>query len=444
MKVALMFGIFKNTDDAHEFKPLLVEIEDEPLNPLGRAIFWIIVSAILFFSLWMFFGKVDVVVTSRGKIIPVGEVKTVQPLSTGVVRSILVQPGQLVEKGQVLMEIDPSDVDPELTSMAEDRKLLMLELSRLESLLEDIPFMPPELGLSPEVLVVQQSLYAAEKGRLEEQIRVKRRELDQVDQRLMAERHVYGQTKFLLSQARARVKRLRPVKDIISKDEWDEATREFSTHKKGLEEKRHNLEELEASRQRVEKEMDLIRVQERNRWLAELTEKREKLLYLDARIQRAKFHSLRQQIRSPVRGRISTLLVTTVGGVVTPAEKLAIVVPADSPLVIKALVLNKDIGFVAQGMDASIKVDTFTFQKYGLIDGTVLNVSSDSIEDEQMGLVYEAYIEPKQTTLMVEGKETAIAIGMGVTAEIKTGKRRIIEFFVYPLIKYLDEGISVR
>ena len=90
---------------------------------------------------------------------------------------------------------------------------------------------------------------------------------------------------------------------------------------------------MEESRQRVEKEMDLIRVQERNRWLAELTEKREKMLYLDARIQKADFHSKRQQIRSPVRGRISTLLVTTVGGVVTPAEKLAIVVPAAAEVV---------------------------------------------------------------------------------------------------------------
>jgi len=376
-----------------------------------------------------------VVITARGKIIPVGEVKTVQPLSAGIVRSLLVQPGEFVEKGQVLMEIDPSDVDPELASMEKDQEILQLELMRLDALLSDKPFPPSGDKFSPELISVQTSIYAAEKRRMEEQLLVKQRELEQVAQRIQAEKKVCHQTEFMLEQCRNRIQRLKPVRDIISKDEWDEAVREFKTHENHLAEKRHNIEELQVSRQRIEKEMDLIRTEERNRLLATATERREKLLYLEARIAKARFHSRRQQIRSPVKGRISTLLVTTVGGVGTPAE---------SPLVVKALVLNKDVGFIGEGMDVSIKVDTFSFQKYGLIDGQVLNVASDSIEDKQLGLVYETYIKPLQTTLMVEGRDTDITIGMGVTAEIKTGKRRVIEFFIYPLIKYLDEGISVR
>ena len=95
-------------------------------------------------------------------------------------------------------------------------------------------------------------------------------------------------------------------------------------------------------------------------------------------------------------------------------------------------------------MPVSIKVDTFNFQKYGILNGKVTVVSPNSIDDEHLGPVFEVYIEPHNSTLMVEGKEQSIKFGMSTTNEIKIGKRRIIEFFIYPLIKYLDESIKVR
>src|SRR4030042_741336 len=157
--------------DSHEFEPLLVEIEEAPLNPLGRAIFWIIILAIGFFSLWMVIGRVDVVVTARGKVIPVGEVKTVQPLNTGVVRTILVAPGDAVEEGQVLMEIDPSDTQPELESLKADMKQVELEILRLEALLTGTRFTPVPSRYDPALLRVQNEIYASAKERLEKQIR---------------------------------------------------------------------------------------------------------------------------------------------------------------------------------------------------------------------------------------------------------------------------------
>ena len=113
-------------------------------------------------------------------------------------------------------------------------------------------------------------------------------------------------------------------------------------------------------------------------------------------------------------------------------------------MAIKATVMNQDVGFVKAGMPVSVKVDTYNFQKYGILNGTVTLVSPNSIQDERMGPVFEVYIRPENTTLMVEGKEETIKLGMTTTNEIKTEKRRIIEFFIYPLIKYWDEGIKVR
>ena len=120
------------------------------------------------------------------------------------------------------------------------------------------------------------------------------------------------------------------------------------------------------------------------------------------------------------------------------------IVPKSAKMVVKAKVLNQDVGFIEANMPVSIKVDTYNFQKYGILNGKVTLVSPNSIEDEKLGPVYDVYIEPQNTTLLVEGKEQSIKFGMTTTNEIKIGKRRIIEFFIYPLIKYMDESIKVR
>ena len=127
---------------------------------------------------------------------------------------------------------------------------------------------------------------------------------------------------------------------------------------------------------------------------------------LKVEIDSIEFRKAKQRITSPVDGYVSKLMVHTIGGVVTPAEKLIYIVPSNVPLVIKATVLNQDIGFIKKGMDAVIKVDTFNFQKYGLIPAIVSHVSDDSIDDEKLGPVYEIYLEPKKEFLVVKGEKS--------------------------------------
>lgn len=436
-----MFG--KKTDQ-HEFKPLLVEIDEEPLNPLGRTIFWVIVIALLFFALWMFFGRIDVVVTARGKVIPTGEVKTIQPLTTGVVRAIRVKAGQLVEQGEVLMEIDPSETEPELASLQADLQQAELEVMRIEALLGGRSFLPPAEKYDAEQLQVQRRLYQSSRDRLDRRIQVKREELAQVEQRLASAQTGEEEAAYLLDLSRQRLQRLESVRDLISRDEFDRASSDVTTYRNQLSTARYSLEELRCNREELRQQIRLIAEEERNQLLSDLARSRQVANTLQARIERTTFVNSRQQIRAPVRGYVAQLLVHTIGGVVTPAEKLAAVVPIDSALLIKALVMNKDVGYLTPGMAAAIKVDTFEFQKFGMLQGTLTQIAQDSFEDKELGLVYEAYVEPAQTTLLVDGVASPITTGMSVTAEIKVGKRRIIEFFLYPLIKYLDEGTSVR
>lgn len=338
------FILYKE-NDAHEFEPLLAEIEQSPINPIGPTIFWLIIAIIVVSSCWMYFGKVDVVVTARGMVIPDGEQKLVQSLDKGVVSSILVKEGDYVEEGQVLTIINPAEHEPGL------------ELNNI----------------------------AEEQAKTKEEI---------------------ASTKAKLSFAKDKKTRLSTVQDIIPKASYDEVCEQVTVLS-------HELKALEST-------------------YYELNNRKEQL---EKQI---------QTIKAPIDGYVNKIEIHTIGGVVTPAQELMTIVPKDSKLVIKAKVMNQDIGFIEEGMDVSVKIDTFNFQKYGILKGVVTLVGVNSIEDERLGPVYEVYIKPENTTLMVEGKEQSIKSGMSSTNEINIGKRRIIEFFIYPLIKYLDESIKVR
>ena len=120
------------------------------------------------------------------------------------------------------------------------------------------------------------------------------------------------------------------------------------------------------------------------------------------------------------------------------------IVPSNTPLIVEASLLNKDVGFVEIGQEVSVKFDTFPFQKYGTLKGKVMNISPDAVEDEKMGTVYKLKISLEKQQMIVNGQNVNIVPGMTVSAEIKTGERRIIEFFLEPVIKYVDEGLKLR
>ncbi len=341
----LLEKIFPKADDSHEFKPILAEIEDAPLNPIGNTMFWFIMSFMLIAGLWMYFGKVDIVVTARGLIIPTGEEKLVQSLDKGVVTTLAVKEGDYVTEGQIVAVVSPAEHEPGL------------ELNNL------------------------------------------REEEARVAQELASDRAK-------LAIARSEQSRLNSVRDIIPSSRYDQTAKEVT-------ELSHNIGALSAS----------------------LSEIRNKRLQIEKQ---------EQFLKAPIEGYVNTIFVHTIGGVVQPAEKIMTIVPKDAKKINKAQVMNQDVGFIEKGMPVSIKVDTYNFQKYGILDGVVTVVSPNSIEDERLGPIYEVYIRPKNTTLLVEGKEQTIKYGMSTTNEIKIGKRRIIEFFIYPLIKYMDESIKVR
>ena len=435
-----------NKDDSHEFKPILSEIEDEPESPLGLFTFWTIVALITVTIAWLIIGKDDIVVTTRGMVIPAGESKVIQPLDTGVISKILVKEGDYVKKGQTLLEIDPSSTDPALESSKENHQNLELEISRLNSQAKSIDMLPPAPGSGFSVSSsTQNELYSANILSLKDQLQMKNEDLKSANEDINTTQSELANSENLLNSATDKLTRLNKVIDIVTKDEYTKASDDVKSYTTDVEKDKFKLQQLKYKKLQLNNEIAYIKQNFKSESLKDLADKQKQETQLTSDIKQIEFKSKKQNITSPVEGYVDTLFIHTVGGVVTPAEKLISVTPSNAPLLIKSTVLNEDIGFVKEKMAAQIKIDTYSFQKYGLLKGVVKTVTKNSIiNDPKQGPVYEIYVQPIQQTLMVEGKRERIAPGMTCAAEIKVGKRRIIEFFIYPLIKYFHEGISVR
>ncbi len=429
-----------NTDDSHEFKPILSEIEDAPLSPIGRFTFWLVVSIITITILWVTIAKVDIVISAKGVVIADGESKIIQPLDTGVISKILVKEGDFVKKGQTLMEIDPATTEPQVESIQKNLEDTLLEIERLNATASGKNFNVDKTSSSADV---QQNLYSASIATLNNQIAVKNSEYEQtLDELKSAKEERIKQE--ILNNLSDKEHRMSNVVDVIAFDEYQKVVNDVKTLKAEIIKLNYKINELNSKKIQINKEIRVIKEDFRSKNLDKLADKIKSANELRSNADQIIFRNSKQSIKSPCDGYVDKLFIHTIGGVVTPAQQLFAITPDNTPILVKAIVLNQDIGFVKEGMPVSIKIDTFSFQKYGMIEGRVKTVSKNSIEDEKLGRVYEVYITPLSHTLKVEGKDEEIRTGMSLNAEINVGKRRIIEFFIYPLIKYLDEGLSVR
>lgn len=435
---------FKETGDEHEFKPILAEIETRPLNPLGRFIFWVLIGVILFFSIWLYMGKVDIVVSARGKLVPDGEIKIVQTLDTGVLSKINFKAGDHVRKGDVLVEIDPSTTEPALESALKNLNHLSIETDRMRATIHGKPFSPDAKKFGRDVSTVQGEIFRSTRDAYTKRIEAKHRELDKTDEQVKSLLVEKAKHESLLTVSRDKLKRLELVKDIVATETYENAHNEVIDHEKSIESIHYKLTELKHYKNQITDEIAYEKENFKDTHLKELADKQRQLNEIRAEIDRIGFMNRKQRIESPIDGYINELYIHTLGGVVTPAQKILSIVPDNTALVVESFVMNKDAGFVEKNMPVSIKIDAFDFQKYGMIDGEVVQISKDSIIDEKLGPVYKVVVKPAKTWLMVDGKKTEITSGMTLSSEVNVGKRRIIEFFIYPLIKYLDEGMSVR
>lgn len=411
-------------NDLHEFKPLLIEIEDKPLNPLGRIILYLVLAIMVFATAWLILAKVDVVVSAQGKVIPSGEIKILKPLESGVVSKIFVKESDRVKKGDILIQIDPTVTDASLSSKQDDLAVINSDIALLEALINESNLSKDELN---KLNSSQLSLYNNQKQILASTYEGNKAKLNSAKLDIKASESEVNRLSLLLNKEEEAKTRLQKVLDLIVKKEYEDVSKSVINLKEQkdialyrLKESNKKLEEIIEENQKAIKTI-------KSSWIETSLSKEKEKRELSAQINAILFSNKTQQIKSPVDGFVGKLLIHTEGGVVSPNDNLISIVPSDAPLIIKANVLNKDIGFLKLGQEVAVKIDTFSFQKYGLLHGNIIEISKDAIEDEKLGLIYEIKIKPKSLDIKVEGEIKRLEIGMSVISEVKTGKRRVIE-----------------
>ncbi len=426
-----------------EFLPSALALQMAPVSPVGRWVARILLALLLALLLWSVLGKMDIIVNATGKIIPSERSKTIASVETARVNGLFVEEGQSVAAGALLVELDTRMSDRERDKATGDRETALLQVARSRALLVSIdakrfvPMVGVE-GLSAErvadgrrYLESQWQDFEAKLTRLDGQIVRYQRQLPLItqqanDYRVLARDH------------------------DVSLHAWQEKEQE-----------------------QIELEGNLAdAANQRRAHLAETRKNAEEALSEGVRVaqssgqdaERAAAHSDLLRLKAPVAGTVQQLMVHTVGGVVQSAQPIMVIVPRQHQVEVEAFIENRDVGFVTEGQHAQVKIETFDYTKYGMVSGQVSHVSRDAIEsntqassgasvqahqdetkkDLPKGPVYAIKVVLDHSAMTIDGRKVALTPGMSVSIEIKTGSRRIIEYFLSPLMQHAHESFNQR
>ena len=453
-----------------EFLPAALEIVETPPSPIGHATVWVIVAFFLITVLWACLGKVDIVAVAQGKIVPSGRVKVIQPLESGVVKIIYVEDGQQVKKGDSLVELDSTMSGADKTRFTSELIASKLDRIRLEALLKNTKKKTKQKdskkdekkdGISewelilrekiPENIPEPQSNVMIEQWR--SQLNEYHAQLASLKERISEQHSEYNATENRIDQLNKTIplitERTEAIKKmlssgVVSRAQWLEVEEERITQVKDRDIQKNNLNRIRSAVIGAEQASYASAAKFQSDWLAELHQIENKIYSFEQELVKATQRQFLQNLTAPISGTVQQLATHTVGGVVTPAQELMRIVPEHGAIEVEAWLQNKDIGFVEEGHSAEIKIDTFPFTKYGVIDGEVVTLSNDAVPNEDLGLIYTAKVSMKQTQMQVNNKLVNLSPGMTVSVEVKIGKRRIIEYILSPLLRYKEESIQER
>ncbi len=445
-----------------EFLPAALEIQEKPPSPAGRAIIWSIVAFFTIAIVWAMIGETDIVATARGKIVPSGRVKVIQPLEIGVVRQIHVLEGEHVQAGDLLIELDPTATRADLGRLEMELIGARLDQARYRQLermtAEVADDTEQSLAIALELSPGLEQQASASGRRLQDQIL--KSEWSEHRARLAALDNTIASREAELAALQSDVKKLEGTlplitrradalkgllaKKLSSEQAWLELEEKRIDQQQELAAQKNRTRQVDASIREARQQREALDAEFRHQLLAKLSETDRRIEQLQQERVKATQRTELQQLTAPVSGVVQQLAVHTIGGVVTPAQELMKIVPESENLEVEAWILNKDIGFVEEGQTAEVKIETFPFTKYGTLDAEVIDVSNDAITDEQKGLVYAGRVLLQKSTIRVGEKIVNLTPGMAVTVEIKTGTRRLIEFVLSPLLRYKQESLGER
>lgn len=434
-----------------QFLPAALSLQETPVSPAPRVAMWLLIGFMVLTLLWAVFGRMDVVATAQGKIVPNDRTKTIQSFDTASVKAIHVTDGQRVKAGDLLIELDATTTQADTDRLVGEQAVAVLQVARGKALLDALasgrePRLARPAGVddaryleAQRLLAGQHAEYSARLSRIvadtarrEAELRSTQELVKKLEQTLP------------IAQQRAQDFKNLVAQNFVSRHGYLEREQERIEQEADLANQRSRLREIEATLREVQGQRQALMAETRRATLDSSTEAQQRLDALGQEWKKADSRGRLMRLTSPVDGTVQQLVVHTEGGVVTEAQPLMVIVPSDNPLEVEAFFENKDIGFVKAGQEAEVKIETFQYTKYGTIDAAVSSVSHDAINDEKRGLIYSSRVRMDKTTLMVDGTEVSLSPGMAVTVEVKTGQRRVIEYFLAPLLQHTSESLRER
>lgn len=430
-----------------EFLPSALELSETPPSPWRRGLLWASVLFLILVLVWSIAGSVDEVAIAPGKIIPAGQVKVVQAEDKGIVKAIHVKDGMRVTQGQVLVELDPTVSGADLARIRHDTAYYALQLERLRAEASGQPFMPPASSeLDQRDIDVQMQLYSSR--------------VNNYQSKLAAGKAAVIQAEAGITSARANLQKSSSLYEIAAEKEQriqklveENAVALFvllDHRSKRIElENDMKIQEAEVRRQQAvlaqsEESLSALTLQWNADVQSQFLETKKQWVEYAEELKKASEKERLSRVVSPVDGRVAQLSIHTVGGIVTAAQALMVIVPEETEMEVEAWVANKDVGFVYPGQKAEVKVETFSFQKYGTLPATISEVGADAVEDKDKGRVYRVVLALDQNQILVNGSSVFLSPGMSVTAEIKIREKQIIEFFLDPFRQYKNEALRER
>ena len=450
--------------DERAFLPAALALQETPVHPAPRRAAYALMALFTIALAWACLGQIDIVAVAPGRLIVSERTKVIQPLERSVVQRILVQDGDHVEAGQPLVELDPTSAQADKASLTETRKAAQSEWLRARALQQ-------MLSKQEQSAHIHQALDAkkalendiptdwtpADKADTQAQLAAEWSDITARLARLSAE-HQRRQAE--AATVRAMIAKLEATLPIARQREQDFqslTTQGFMSGHANQDRRRERIElerDLATQQARYQEAQAALREAQHTRsaYLAEtgrsLSERQAqadlKRHQTGQELAKATQREHLATLTAPVSGTVQQLALHTEGGVVTEAQALMVIVPDAASVSAEVQLENKDIGFVAPGQEVAIKLETFPFTRYGTVKASVDKVTQDAVNDEKRGAVFPATLKLQQTHIDVDGKPIKLAPGMNVTAEIKTGKRRVIEYLLSPIEKAGRESLRER
>jgi adhesin transport system membrane fusion protein len=414
-----------------------------------RLVVVLVSSAFALFIMWAALAHVDEVARAEGKVRPSSKAQVLQSSEAGTVRAILVRSGEHVRKGQLLVRLDDTQSSSELGQIEAEKESLEARAARLKDEGAGARFVcPPELqAQSPEACANEQRLQqvraqalASKNAGLVAAVEQRRREMAEAQATAASLRSS-------LALAQKQVSMLAPLaaKGIVPQTELLSARRELTDTQGRLSAAEQQISRSAAAVREAQAQLQTANFQFRQDALDEMNQLQGKLSVIAESSKGAAGKLERTELHSPVEGIVNDVQVTTIGGFVAPGQKLMEVVPVNEQLLIETRVQPKDIAFVRVGQAALVKVSAYDFSIYGGLEGRVVQVSADSIYDEQSKQAYfTVVIQTPRSYLLSGQRRLPITPGMICTADIITGSKSVLAYLLKPVLKARSDALRER